>query len=101
MLGRRDKDCIDVFVFEKIPIVKVGLRVRCELFRVFETAGVDIGEANKLGVGAGYRFASDLRTAITDSDDAQSNAVIGSEYAARRGERDHAGRGDGPEEVTA
>src|SRR5438045_1827431 len=101
MLGRCHEDCGDVLVFEKIPIVEVGLGVRRELFRVVETAGVDIGEANKLGVGTGYRFASDLRSAITDSDDAEPNAVIGSEYAARRGERDHAGRGNGPEEVTA
>src|SRR4051794_5490006 len=82
MLGRGYEDRIDVLIFKEVPVVQVSFGVRREFFRVLETACIDIREGNEVGVWTRYGFASDLRSAVTNSDDAEPNAVVGSEYAA-------------------
>ena len=79
MLRRGDQDGVDALVVEQIAVIQVGLRVGRNLLGVFQPLGVDIGEGDKLGVGTGHGFAHILHAAVAGADDAEADAVVGSQ----------------------
>ena len=84
MLRRGDQDGIERRIVEHLPVIRVCLRAGCELRRVGEAAGVDIGEGGEFGIGTGDGLARELRAAVADADDADAEPVVRAEHASSR-----------------
>ena len=91
MLRRGDQDGVDGFVVEQIAVVEIGLGVGRNQFGVFETLGIDIGEGDELGVGAGDGGFNVLHAAVAGADDAEADAVVGSQDVGNRERAGQAG----------
>ena len=82
-------------------MIQISSGVRSKLLSVLDPARVDIGESDKIDVGAFERPASDLGSTVANADDSHADSVVRTEHALRHGERGCETGGHGPNEFTA
>src|SRR5439155_24296065 len=84
MLRRRDQHRVDALILEKIPVVKISLRIGRDFLRILEPLGIDIGEPDELGVRTSYRLAHDLHPPVARPDDPEPYPLVRPENIRRR-----------------
>ncbi len=83
MLGSYNNDGVDAFVVQQSAEVLIGFDSGNDGLHFFQMTGVHIGHRHRLDVGTlDGRFEIEL-AARASSNQADSNAVIGSQHAAR------------------
>ncbi len=75
-----DQDGVDGLVVEQVAVVEIGLGSGHDLLRVFQALGVDVGESQEFGIGAIDYFADQGHATIARADDAEANAIVGSQH---------------------
>src|SRR5206468_9988878 len=81
VLRRGNQDGINGRVFQQVPVVQVGLRLRRDRGALLETFGIDVGETGELRVGALERGSDQRFTARSIADDAEPDTILGSRQA--------------------
>jgi len=84
VLRRGNQYRIDAFVIEQLTEITVGLEGRDTGFQLVEAARVNVRGGHALHVGTFERHLEDFRPAPAGSDQADANAVIGSQHPAGR-----------------
>ncbi len=100
VLGSGDDNGVDRGIFQEAAIVEMGAGGGSDGARFVQAAGVDVGHAGALGVGAGKGVAQELRAARASADDGEAYAVIGAEDIGR-GESAGESGGHVADEITA
>src|SRR5262249_15237199 len=74
-----DQDGVDILVFKKTTMIQIRFGVGRDRFGGFEGFGVDVGDTDAFDIGGRDRLLKNFPAAVAGSDDADADAVVGSE----------------------
>ena len=86
MLGCRNEDGINRFVFQKPAMVVVGSRCRNNFLRIFQPPAVDVGESDEINTGKRDGFTNELHPSIAGSNDTEADSIVGAKDSVGGGE---------------
>src|SRR5262245_4031912 len=78
-----DQDGVDVLILQESTMIQVRFGVGRDRFGSFEGFGIDIGDTDAFNIGSRDRLLENFTAAIARSDDADADAVVGSEDVGR------------------
>ena len=100
MLWRGDDDRIDGAIVQQLAVIQVQPGTWSEPGRVFQAAGVNVGDGDTLGVLAGQRLSQQFGPARAHPDDAETHAFAGCQHVAA-GQRAREASGHSSDEIAA
>ena len=82
VVGCTKDDSVDIFVFEELAVIRVGLGVNAGFFAFFaplgEDGGIDVAKGDQAGAGQLVEIITHMACALrVDADDSDAHVAIG------------------------